>query len=140
MICLFVVVIVVWISFMCGLRFALEIEIFIPRLKCWNMEKGDRLLNCESDDRGKGHATTCTWWISGVWDIIEQTTERHELATLQWFLRRHPRIIPPYNLDPHLCADVTIIWYFLTQTNKWSIICSHCSLISRDTYTSIHNY
>lgn len=34
MVCLFVVVIAVWISLMCGLRFALENEIFIPRLKC----------------------------------------------------------------------------------------------------------
>lgn len=55
MVCLFVVVIAVWISLMCGLRFALENEIFIPTegssVKTWGKEIDGYIVKMMTEEK-----------------------------------------------------------------------------------------
>lgn len=90
------------------------------------MGKGNRWLHSKNDDRGKGHATT--WWISSLWDIIiGHTIERHDWK----FSTSYSSMIfnKTFQLIIKIIICVLMLQSFLTQTNKWSTICSHCSFI-----------
>lgn len=53
MVCLFVVVIAVWISLMCGLRFALENEIFFQgsSVKIWGKEIDGYIVKMMTEEK-----------------------------------------------------------------------------------------